>query len=298
MADSPAAAGLTVAAPQPRPAVALRDLDKRADRRLSQSFLTQPTIAQAMVGAAEIAPTNAVLEIGPGLGIVTQALVRTGARVVCIELDRALADTLPSRLGSPPNLTVVQADALTVDHGGLIGEPYVIVASLPYHIASPLLFKFLFTSPRPRRIVAMVQQEVANRMVARPGAMTFLSAAVSTVAEARIVRRVAPGSFFPVPKVWSAVVRLDLYSRPTVEVESVEAFVEFLRAGFTQPRKQLHNSLAQGLGVPAPAVQAAAGTAGIDPRRRPSDLALREWAALYASLFRTKEGVLNAYNPS
>lgn len=297
MADLDATApGPTAPVSERHPAAALRDLDRRTDRRLSQSFLTQPAVAHAMVRAAELGATDTVLEIGPGLGIVTRELLDTGARVVCVEVDPTFVEALPARLGAPPTLTVVQGDALTVAHDELVAEPYLIVASLPYHIASPVLFKFLFTPPRPRRIVAMLQLEVANRIVPRPGAMTFLSAAIGTVADARIMRRVAPGSFFPVPKVWSAVIRLDLHPEPMLESQSLQAFVEFLRAGFTQPRKQLHNSLAQGLGLPVAAVLAAAEAAGIDPRRRPGDLDLPEWAALYAYVLGPKQAALNSYS--
>jgi 16S rRNA (adenine1518-N6/adenine1519-N6)-dimethyltransferase len=284
MSESPDAAPRPHTAAPAHPVAALRALNRRADRRLSQSFLTQPEIARAMVAAAELGPGATVLEIGPGLGTVTQELVATGAEVVAIELDRALAEALPARLGCPANLRVVVGDALAVDYGELVREPYAMVASLPYHIASPLLFKCLFTPPWPTRIVAMVQLEVANRIVGRRRAMTFLGMAVATVAEARLVRRVAPGSFFPVPKVWSAIVRLDLRPAPAVPAEGVSGFVEFLRAGFAQPRKQLHNSLAQGLGIPPAEAQAAARAVGVDSLRRPGDLDLSEWSALYDRL--------------
>jgi len=259
-------------------------LRARPRRALSQSFLTQSSIAEAMVRAAEVSSNDTVLEIGPGLGALTRPLVRAAGSVIAIELDSALAAALPATLDSPENLTVVQGDVLAVDFAQHVSEPYVVVASLPYHVASPILFKLLTEPPRPARIVAMVQEEVAHRIVGRAGAMTYLGAAVATLGEARLVRRVAPGSFFPVPKVRSAVVRIDVGHVPAVEIDLVPDFLAFLRAGFAQPRKQLHNSLGQGLGVSAEQVQRATDVAGIDSRRRPGELRLAEWADLYRRL--------------
>lgn len=256
----------------------------RATRGLSQSFLAAPTIAEAMVRAAELKPADTVLEIGPGLGVLTRPLVESGARVVCIELDRALAAGLPASLASPPNLGVVQGDAMVLDFAALVEDRYVAVASLPYHIATPILFKLLFKPPRPRRVVVMLQLEVARRIAAPPGAMTYLGAAIATVAEARMIRRVAPGSFFPRPKVRSAVVRLDLRPEPVVQVDSLDAFLDFLRSGFAQPRKHLRNSLAEGLGAEPGRIDQLATAADIDPRRRPGELALEEWERLYRAL--------------
>jgi 16S rRNA (adenine1518-N6/adenine1519-N6)-dimethyltransferase len=145
------------------------------------------------------------------------------------------------------------------------------------------LFKLLVDSPAPDRIVVMLQEEVALRVVAPLGALTYLGAAVSTLATARLVQRVAPGSFFPVPKVRSAIVRIDRRSEPAVAVESVTSFLEFLRAGFAQPRKQLHNSLSQGLGTTSARVHELISHIGIDSTRRPSQLALDEWGMLYTA---------------
>ncbi len=234
-----------------------------------------------MVRAAEVDQADTVLEIGPGLGALTRPLLHAARRVIVVEIDRELADSLPARLDFPSNLSVVQGDALDVDLGEHVAPPFLVVASLPYHAASPILFKLLTEPPRPTRIVAMVQEEVAQRIVGRGRAMTYLGAAMTTLAEPRLVRHVSPGSFFPVPKVRSAIVRLDVRARPAVDVDSTSSFLQFVRAGFTQPRKQLHNSLSQGLGILAERAQKAAATAGIDSRRRPGELSLEDWAALY-----------------
>jgi 16S rRNA (adenine1518-N6/adenine1519-N6)-dimethyltransferase len=262
------------------PAAALRDLGVRPSKRLSQSFLRSPAVADVMVRSAGLAPTSTVLEIGPGLGILTGRLVRAAGRVVAIEVDRALAEALPRALSFPPTLRVVQGDALAVDLGELVQEPYTVVASLPYHIATAVLFRLAFQSPRPDRVVAMLQREVATRVAPPPGRLTYLGAALATVAEARILRQVPPGAFFPRPKVRSAVVRLDFRPEPLVPFERLDGFVAFLRAGFAQPRRQLHNSLALGLGVSGASIASAATRAGIDSTCRPGQLSLEDWIRL------------------
>jgi 16S rRNA (adenine1518-N6/adenine1519-N6)-dimethyltransferase len=251
------------------------------NKGLSQSFLTSPQIAAAMAQAAEFGQGAVALEIGPGLGILTRELLAVAGRVVCIELDSVLAAQLAESLGEPANLRVVQGDATTIDLEGVVQEPYSLVASLPYHVATPILFRFLFGKPKPRRVVVMLQEEVARRIVAPPGAMTYLAAAFGTVAEAKIVRRVPPGAFFPVPKVRSAIVRLDLRDHPAVDAEPLSGFIHFLRQGFTQPRRQLHNSLSLGLSQGAGAIASVLHAAGVEPSRRPADLSIDEWAAVY-----------------
>jgi 16S rRNA (adenine1518-N6/adenine1519-N6)-dimethyltransferase len=247
-----------------------------------------------MAVAAEIDASSTVLEIGPGLGVVTAELVRRAARVVTIELDERLADDLAASLGSPSNLVVVRADALVADFGSFLEEPYVVVASLPYHIATPILFKLVLDRPRPERVVVMLQEEVARRIVPRALPHTYLELAFAVVARARVVQRVPPESFFPVPKVRSAVVRLDLLAEPSVQVDSVRDFLAFIRAGFAQPRQQLHNSLARGLGVAPSAVRVAASSAQLDSASRPGMLGLQEWVALYQAVGPARSALLDA----
>jgi 16S rRNA (adenine1518-N6/adenine1519-N6)-dimethyltransferase len=285
--DAPALSDILPPTPA-APGRLLRSLDARPNKRLSQSFLKDQTVAQAMVRAGGLSPDDVVLEIGPGLGVLTGLLVQAAGRVICIEVDRRLAASLPNSIGSPPNLTIVQADALSLDLSEVVSEPYRVVASLPYHIATPILFKLAFQAPRPARIVAMVQQEVAERIAPTPGTMTYLGAALGTVARARIVRRVPPGAFHPPPKVRSAVIQLDFTDHPTVDVDSVDDFVLFLRAGFTQARKQLHNSLAQGLGRPSQEVHAEVERSGLDSSLRPGQLSREQWAQLYRA-FRAED---------
>ena len=234
-----------------------------------------------MVQAAEIEPSDTILEIGPGLGVLTEELARSGAPVVAIELDSALAEALRGFLSALPNVQIHQGDALTVDLGSLVREPFVVVSSLPYQAATRILMRLLLERPRPRRMAVMLQEEVARRMVMQTGVGNYLGMALATVATVSLVRRVPPGAFHPVPKVRSAVVRLDLLTEPAVEVASVEKFLAFLRAGFSQPRQQLHNSLALGLGIPADAARRLVTAVGQDSTRRPGQLTLEGWAALF-----------------
>jgi len=265
--------------PSPSPAALLRQLGLRPRKRFSQSFLVDARIPEQIVRAAEVDPTDEVLEIGPGLGILTRALAERAARVVAVELDRDLAAALPRLV--PENARIVAGDALALDPADHFAGPYKLVANLPYSITSPVLFRYLGVSPRPTLLVVMVQREVAERIAARSGQLSYLAVAVQSVASVRIVRLIPPGAFFPPPKVHSAVVRLDPLPTSLVPAERRDGFLALVRAGFAQPRKQLANSLAQGLGGPKSEALELLGRAGIAPERRPQELDLEEWARLF-----------------
>lgn len=267
------------------PSTVLRQLGRVPNRALSQSFLREPAIARAMVEAASLQPGESVLEIGPGLGMLTRELVLAGACIVAVELDRDLAGRLSDLIGMPPGLRVVQGDILNVNLADLIAEPFTVVASLPYHIATAVLFRLAFQTPRPERIVVLVQREVGERIVLNPRRpSSYLGMALAVAAEARLVRPVSRGCFYPVPKVDSAVIRLDIRSCPLGGPDDLQPLLEFLRAGFTQPRKQLHNSLGQGLGIAPASLQVRIREAGIDSERRPGALSSTEWLSLYQAL--------------
>ena len=261
------------------PAALLRRLGLRPRKRFSQSFLVDPRLPEQIVRAADVAATDEILEIGPGLGVLTRALAARAARVVAVELDRDLARALPRLV--PENVLVVPGDALRLDPGEHFAAGYKLVANLPYQITSPVLFRYLDIRPRPGLLVVMVQQEVAERISARPGRLSYLGVAVQSVAAARILRRVPPGAFFPRPKVDSAILRLDPLPTPLVPDERRPGFLKLVQAGFAQPRKQLANSLAQGLGAPKGEALALLARAGIPPDRRPQELDLHEWRQLF-----------------
>jgi 16S rRNA (adenine1518-N6/adenine1519-N6)-dimethyltransferase len=255
----------------------------RARKALGQHFLVDNSILNRIATAAELIPDDVVVEVGPGLGSLTRRLLQQGGRVVAVEMDAELAASLPLRLGSPSNLTVVEADARTVDIASLVGQeiPYKVVANLPYYAANPIIRRFLESEPRPLLMVVMVQREVAQSMVASPGKMGILSVAVQYYAVVSLVCNVPPRAFRPPPKVTSSVVKLRLRESPAVAVADPEAFFTLVRAGFSAPRKQLRNSLSQGLGVSGEEAGQLLTSAGIDGKRRAETLSLEEWARTY-----------------
>ena len=256
----------------------------RAKKRFGQHFLSDANILRRIVDAAEIDRHDAALEVGPGLGSLTAVLAERAARVVAVEIDRDLIDALEQRFSDTPNLTIVEADVLEHAPGELLelggaSAPYVVVANLPYNIAAAVLRHFLEGDMRPRRIVAMVQLEVAEAIVARPGEMSLLSVATQVYGDTSMVMRVAPGAFNPSPAVDSAVLRIDPAAEPLVDVP-LDAFFRVVRAGFGNPRKQLRNSLSFGLHVKQSVVDELLSAAGIDVTLRPQVLALDDWASI------------------
>ena len=266
--------------PMPQsPTALLRELGLRPRKRFSQSFLIDRRLPEQIARVADLGPADQILEIGPGLGILTQALARAAGRVVAVELDRDLASALPRLV--PANVEIVADDALRFSPAEHFSGPYKLVANLPYHVTSPVILRYLDLDARPTLLVVMVQKEVAERIVAGSGRRSYLAVAVQSVGGARAVRVVPPGAFFPRPKVDSAVLRLDPLEHPLVEDILRPAFLKLVLAGFAQPRKQLANSLAQGLGVTKRDASALLTRASIAPDRRPQDLELLEWRALF-----------------
>ncbi len=261
----------------------------RPRKSLGQHFLSDSRIAARIVDAAQLTPADTVVEIGPGRGVLTRRLVSKAGRVVAVELDERLCEELPSRLDFPDNLDCVHVDARKADLSALAGEGtpgtgsgYKVIGNLPYYAANPIIRLTLESEPPPVLALFMVQREVADSMTAQPGSMTMLSVATQYFAEARTVCSVSPSAFRPAPKVRSAVVRLDVRKQPAVDVADRQMFFDTVRAGFSAPRKQLHNSLGHGLKTEPPVVAAMLERAEIDGRRRPATLSLEEWARVCA----------------
>ena len=259
----------------------------RPRKSLGQHFLHDSRVVQRIVHAAELSPDDTVVEIGPGRGVLTRRLVQLTGRVIAVELDPELCRELPSRLDHPSNLQCVMADAreielpsLIVDGSGDAVRRYKVVGNLPYYAANPIIRRTLECNYPPTLALFMVQREVAESMTAGPGSMGLLSVATQFYAEARMVCSAPPSAFRPAPKVRSAVVRLDMRRVPAVNVDSREEFFEVVRAGFSAPRKQLRNSLSQGLGIDPSLGSAVLEQAGIDGRRRPATLSLDDWAEI------------------
>ena len=259
----------------------LRQWGIRPSKGLGQNFLVNQTALAKIVTAAELGDDDVVLEIGAGLGTLTGRLARSAGRVVAVELDERLMPVLQSVLSGLDNVTLIQGDILALDPAALIGDAragYKVVANLPYYITSAVLRHLLEASLRPRRMVLTVQREVAERIVARPGRMSLLTVSVQFYGRPRLLFRLKPGNFYPSPGVESAVLQVDLYTTPPVPVEDTAAFFRVVRAGFSQRRKQLRNTLAAGLRQPPEEVATRLSEAGIDPRRRAQALTLEEWA--------------------
>jgi 16S rRNA (adenine1518-N6/adenine1519-N6)-dimethyltransferase len=254
-------------------------------KSLGQHFLTDPDILDRIVRESGVAHDDTILEIGPGTGELTERLVAAAGWVVAVELDETLSRHVRRRFADRTNLRVINANVLDHTPVELLAEgeaapPYSVIANIPYYITAPILRRFLESDPRPRRLTLMVQKEVAESLVAPPGEMSLLGASVQFYGSARLLFTVPPHAFYPPPKVASAVIRIDLYDRPAVDVPDVGWFFEVVRAGFSQPRKQLHNALAGRLWLPPDSAPGLLRSIGVDPMRRAQTLSLDEWAAV------------------
>jgi len=260
----------------------LKGAGLKARKSLGQNFLVNEAVRDSIIEAAGLSAGDTVIEVGPGLGILTEKLASQAGRVVAVELDDGLAERLGNRLVRFRNIDIINADILELDLCELIkGGTYKVVANIPYYITSPILRFFMQAELRPSLMVIMMQEEVARDVTAEPGEMGFLAVSMRLFSIARMVCRVPADCFYPAPRVDSAVVRFDILPQPAVEVGDVEGFLELVHAGFKAPRKQLHNSLAIGLGLEPVAAEEILRRAGIDSHRRPGTLTLDEWAALY-----------------
>ena len=268
----------------------------RARSSLSQNFLVDVDVLERILAEAAAVPGRAVLEIGPGLGILTGGLLEAGAAVTAIELDAGLAGQLRERFGaeiavadqSPGvagSLRLIEDDALDEPLTRLCPVPYDVVANLPYHITSPSLHRLLGAPPRPDRLVLMVQREVAERIAAPAGKMSYLSVFVQYHAAVRIALRVPAASFEPAPEVESAVIVATPFTADDrLDPAAEEELWQLVQAAFRERRKMIHNVLARQLGLPAERVASALAAAEIAPDRRPQTLGVGEWLRLRETL--------------
>lgn len=250
-------------------------------KSLGQNFLHDPNALEKIIATAELMPEDTVLEIGPGTGELTERLALSARQVIAVEIDSRLEPILSARLSPYDNVTVLYQDILETNVLALVkDEPFVVVANVPYYITSAILRHLLEAPRRPRRLVLTMQLEVAERLIAKPGDLSLLGVSAQFYARSQIATRLKPGVFWPRPDVDSAVVRMDTYAVPPVDVPDERSFFRVVRAGFGQKRKQLKNSIGDGLHLSAGAASALLESAGIDPRRRAETLSLEEWAGL------------------
>jgi len=263
----------------------LRQYDIRARKGLAQHFLVDGGVLKEIIGAAELTQSDTVIEVGPGLGVLTEEMINTAGRVVAIELDNRMAEILNNNLSACSNLTVVSQDVLKTDAAALLvkhGEKrYKVVANLPYYITSAVVRHFLEASLKPEIMVLTVQYEVAKQITASPGEMSLLSVSVQLYGRPKIVAKVPARAFYPAPDVDSAILRIDVYPQPKVDTDNIESFFRLVKAGFSANRKQLINSLSHGLGITKAETQPLLEKAGIDPRRRAETISIEEWGRMY-----------------
>ena len=256
----------------------------RPRKTLGQHFLIDQNIVRKIVRLAELQPGETVLEIGPGRGILTEALLKAANLVVAIEVDRDLCAHLRTTLGHRPNFKLIEGDALTYEYAQA-PSPFLVVANLPYYISTPLLFRLLEERTRIVRMVLMLQREVAARLAAAPGSKDYgaLSIAAQFYCEVRQAFRVPPTCFRPQPTVGSAVVVFTPLHAPRVPVQDEAFYFKVVRAGFAHRRKAIANSL-RDEGFVTETTVAALEKAGIDPQRRAETLGIAQFAALADAL--------------
>ena len=273
----------------------IRALCEKYDFALSkgfgQNFIINPGVPTKIVDAAGIDRSYGVIEIGPGIGVLTKEMAKRAGKVVAIEVDKRLPPVLAETLAGFDNVKVILQDVLKTDLRALVeqefpGMPVAVCANLPYYITSPIIMKLLEDKLPVDNITVMVQKEAAERLAALPGTRESgaVSCAVRYFANPRMMFTVQAGSFYPAPKVTSAVVRMEIRPTPAVQVPDEKAYFALVRAAFGQHRKTAANSIAAGLKLPRPQVAAALEAAGLDPRVRPEQLTLEDFAALDAAL--------------
>ena len=276
----------------------LRRFNLQARKSLGQHFLIDGEVLKLITSAAELTPTDVIMEIGPGLGVLTKELARQAGGVIAIELDSKLAAILKQTLASFKNVIIINKDIIKIEPAALLREQkagfpsainspssYKVVANLPYYITSLVLRHFLEASVKPTIMVVMLQKEVAEAIVAKPGGMSLLSISVQFYGKPEIISYVPAQCFYPAPEVDSAILRVDVYPQPAVAVTNEKSFFDLVRAGFCASRKQIGNSLAQGLELSKAEVLSLLGKAHIVPQRRAETLSLDEWAQLWQVIY-------------
>ena len=254
--------------------------DIKMSKKLGQNFLIKRGIVDEIVHAAELTPGEPVLEVGPGIGTLTQGLAQSGADVTAIELDRRLLEVLDTTLATYDNVRIVHGDVLKLDVPTIMNhKPFKVVANLPYYITTPIIMSLLESKLPIERLVVMVQKEVALRMVAKPGTKDYgaLSVAVQYYTEPDIVLDVPPKSFLPAPAVTSSVIRCVLRDTPPVDVIDEKLFFRVVKAGFAQRRKTFANTM-KTTGLSKDRIEELLAKANIDGQRRGETFTLQEFA--------------------
>ena len=254
----------------------------RPNKAFGQNFIVDHSILLRIVEAAEIHVDDQVLELGAGTGVLTRELAKHARRVVAVELEREMLSLLVKTTRNYTNVELLERNLLYVDPTEVFGsEPYKLVANLPYYITAPTFRHFLESANQPRLFVVMVQYEVAQRIVAGPGDMSLLGVSIQFYGKPSIIEHVPARAFYPAPKVDSAILRIDLKDEVPLTPRQRDSFFRLVQAGFSQRRKQVHNSLTHGLHRKNVEVQAGLLAANIDPSRRAETLSIEDWLRLW-----------------
>ena len=254
----------------------------RPNKSFGQNFLVDRSVLMRIVEAAEIAGSDSILEVGAGTGVLTRELAQRAHRVVAVELERDMLALLTKTTQRYTNIELMARNLLFLNPVEVFGDtPYKLVANLPYYITAPTFRHFLESENPPRCIVVMVQQEVAERIVAAPGDLSLLAVSVQFYGRPRIIAQVPARAFYPAPKVDSAILRIDVNPQAPLTHEERDSFFRVVQAGFSARRKQLHNALSSGLHRKDEDVRAWLASAGIDSARRAETLSIAEWLRVW-----------------
>ncbi len=254
----------------------------RPNKSFGQNFLVDRSVLANIVEAAEISASDEILELGAGTGVLTRELAQQARRVVAVELERDMLALLAKMTRNYVNVELLARNLLFVDPADIFGAaPYKLVANLPYYITAPAFRHFLESANPPRLLVVMVQHEVAQRIVARPGDLSLLAVSIQFYGRPQIIARVPANAFYPAPKVDSAILRVELHAEAPLTAGERDSFFRVVQAGFTERRKQLHNALTRGLHCKNEDIRAWLQAADIDTSRRAETLSIEEWLRVW-----------------
>jgi 16S rRNA (adenine1518-N6/adenine1519-N6)-dimethyltransferase len=259
----------------------LKKYGLRADKKLGQNFLQDDDALQKIVQAADISTDDYVLEIGPGVGSLTRYLAASASTVTAVELDLDLIPPLKAVLSPFSNVKIIHGDILEINISDIIKQPnYIVVANIPYNITSAIIRHLLESQPKPSRIVLTIQKEVAERICETPGDLSLLALSVQVYGKPGLQAVIPAEAFHPIPKVDSAILRIDIYNEPLIEKDLLNTFFKLIKAGFGQKRKTLRNSLSSGLHVSTEKAESLLKQAEIESMRRAETLSIDEWKRL------------------
>lgn len=250
-----------------------------ANKGLGQNFLIDDEALDKIVEAADLYEGDHVVEVGPGTGFLTERLIQKAGKVTSVELDRNMVEILKEQFSLTENLKIVHSDILKTDIGSLAGEKYKVVANIPYYITSPVIRHFLQVTARPKLMVLLVQKEVAEKMCSLKG-KSFITVETQVQGHPEYIATVSADSFYPAPKVDSAILKITVFPKPKVSDSELKDFLRIVKFGYSQKRKKLSNGLAAGLHMEPAEVRVILEKVNIPVGARPEELEVEDWKRL------------------